>query len=81
VKTKVIPVITGKTETTSKSFRKILEQHTWESAISRNYKKKTAILGTTHVIWKVLTLKNKIFAIGNSITCSINSQYKMDVKL
>jgi hypothetical protein len=53
VKTKVIPVIIGATGTISKSFRKYLNN------IPGNHKvkelQKTAILGTAHILWKVLT--------------------------
>ena len=53
VKTKVIPVIIGATGTISKSFRKYV------SNIPGNYKvkdlQKTAILGTEHILQKVLT--------------------------
>jgi hypothetical protein len=53
VKTKVIPVIIGATEIISKSLRKYV------SNIPGNHKvkelQKTAILGTAHVIRKVLT--------------------------
>ena len=53
VKTKVIPVIIGATGTVSKSFRK------YASNIPGNYEvkelQKTAILGTAHILRKVLT--------------------------
>jgi len=53
VKTKVIPVIIGATGTISKSFRKYL------SNIPGNHEvkelQKTAILGTAHILRKVLT--------------------------
>jgi hypothetical protein len=53
VKTKVIPVIMGATGTTSKSFRKYV------SNIPGNHKvkelQKTAILGSAHILQKVLT--------------------------
>jgi len=53
VKTKVIPVIIGATGTISKSFRKYM------SNISGNHEvkklQKTAILGTAHILRKVLT--------------------------
>jgi hypothetical protein len=53
VKTKVIPLIIGATGTISKSFRKYV------SNIPGNHKvkelQKTAILGTAHILWKVLT--------------------------
>jgi len=53
VKTRVIPVIIGVTGTISKSFRKYV------SDIPRNHAikelQKTAILGTAHILQKVLT--------------------------
>jgi hypothetical protein len=53
VKTKVIQVIIGETGTISKSFRKYV------SNIPDNHEvkelQKTAILGTAHIIRKVLT--------------------------
>ena len=57
VKTRMIPVIIGATETISKSFRKyvsdILEHHDVKEL------QKRSILGTAHVFRKVLTYKNK----------------------
>ena len=52
VKTKVIPVIKGATGTISKSFRKYVSN----IAGNREVKKlqKTAILGTAHILRKVL---------------------------
>jgi hypothetical protein len=53
VKTRVISVIIGATGTISKSFRKYV------SSIPGNYEvgelQKTAILGTAHILRKVLT--------------------------
>jgi hypothetical protein len=53
VKTQMIPVIIGATGTISKSFRKYVRN------IPRNHKvkelQKTAILGTAHILRKVLT--------------------------
>jgi len=53
VKTKVIPVIIGATGTIPKAFRK------YESNIPGNHEvkklQKTAILGTAHILRKVLT--------------------------
>ena len=53
VKTKVIPAITGATGTISKSFRKYVNN------IPANHEvkelQKTAILGTAHILRKVLT--------------------------
>jgi hypothetical protein len=70
-KTNVIPVITGATGTISKSFRKYL------SNISGNHEikevQKTAILGTAHVLRKVLMLKCDRFNTGNSAICTVNN--------
>ena len=53
VKTRVTPVIIGVTGTVSKSFRKyicyILGNHEMKEL------QKTAILGSAHILWKVLT--------------------------
>jgi hypothetical protein len=52
VKTRVIPLIIGATGTTSESYRK------YESTIPGNHEvrelQKTVILGTAHILWKVL---------------------------
>jgi len=52
INTKVIPVITWATGTVAKSFRK------YASNIPRKHEvkelQKTAILGTAHILWKVL---------------------------
>jgi hypothetical protein len=59
VKTKVIPVIIEVTGTISNSFRKYV------SNIPRNHEvkelQKTAILGTAHILWKVLMQKYSRF--------------------
>jgi hypothetical protein len=52
VKTKVIPVI-GATETISKSFRKYMSNIPGNHEVKELHK--TAILGTAHVLRKVLT--------------------------
>jgi hypothetical protein len=52
VKTNVIPVITGATGTISKSFRKYLSNLLGIHEVKEI--QKTAILGTTHILWKVL---------------------------
>jgi hypothetical protein len=53
IKARVIPVIIGATATISKSFRKYV------SSIAGNHEfrelQKTAILGTAHILRKVLT--------------------------
>jgi hypothetical protein len=53
VKTKVIPVIIGATGTISKSFRKYLSNIPGNHEVKKL--QKTAILGTAHILRKVLT--------------------------
>ena len=52
VETKVIPVITGATGTVSKSFRKYVSNTPGKHEVKEL--QKTAILGTTHTLLKVL---------------------------
>ena len=52
VKTKVIPVITGATGTISKTFRKYLSNTPGNHEVKEL--QKTAILGTAHILRKVL---------------------------
>jgi len=52
VKTKVIPVIIGATRTISKSFRKYMRNVPGNHEVKEL--QKTAILGTAHILWKVL---------------------------
>jgi hypothetical protein len=52
VKTKVMPVMTGATGTSSKSFRKYLNNRPGKHEIKEL--QNTAILGTAHVLRKVL---------------------------
>jgi hypothetical protein len=52
VKTKVIPVITGATGTISKSFRKCVSNIPKKHEVKEL--QKTAILGTAHILRKVL---------------------------
>jgi len=52
VKTKVIPVITGATGTISKSFRKYVSNIQGKHEVKEL--QKTAILGTAHILRKVL---------------------------
>jgi hypothetical protein len=52
VKSKVKPVIIGATGTISKSFRKYLSSVPGKHDIKEL--QKTAILGTAHILWKVL---------------------------
>jgi hypothetical protein len=53
VKMRVIPVIIGATETISKSFRKLVRNIPGHHDVKEL--QKTAILGTAHILWKVLT--------------------------
>jgi hypothetical protein len=53
VKTKVVPVITGASGTISKSFRKYLSNIPGKQKIKEL--QKTSILGTAHILRKVLT--------------------------
>jgi len=53
VKTKVIPVITGATGTISKAFRKYVSNIPEHHEVKEL--QKTAILGTAHILRKVLT--------------------------
>jgi hypothetical protein len=57
VKIKVTPVIIGATETISKSFRKYLSSIPGKHDIKEL--QKTAILGTAHILRKVLMYKHK----------------------
>jgi hypothetical protein len=52
IKTKVTPVIVGTIGTISKSLRKYLSNILGEHEIKAL--QKTAILGTAHILWKVL---------------------------
>jgi hypothetical protein len=76
VKTKVmIPVIIGATGTISKSFRKYV------SNIPGNHEdralQKTAILGTAHILRKVLTYKYNRANAGTGDIGTINSNYRI----
>ena len=53
VKTTVIPVIIGATGTISKSFRKYISNIPGDHEVKEQ--QKTAILGTSHILQKVLT--------------------------
>jgi hypothetical protein len=53
IKTKVIPVIIGATGTISKSFRKYVSNIPGNQGVKDL--QKTAILGTAHIVRKVLT--------------------------
>jgi hypothetical protein len=71
VKTNVIPVITRATETISKSFRKYLSNVPGIHEVKEL--QKTAILGTAHILRKVLMQKCNRFNTGASDVCIMNS--------
>ena len=75
VKTKVIPVIIGATGTVSKSLRKYV------SDISRKHEvkelQKTAILGTAHILRKVLMLKYNRFNTKTNNISTMNSNKRI----
>jgi len=43
--------------------------------------KKTAILGTAHILRKVLMYKHKTFDMGNNVACTINCNYRIATSL
>jgi hypothetical protein len=53
VKTRMMPAVIGATGTISKSFRKYMSNKPGTHEVREL--QKTAILGTAHIIWKVLT--------------------------
>ena len=75
VKTKVIPVIIGATGTISKPFRKYVRN------ISGNHEvkelQKTAILGTAHILRKVLTYRYNGVNAGTSDIRTMNSYIRI----
>ena len=75
VKTKVIPVIIGAIGTISKSLR------TYVSNIPGNHEvkelQKTAILGTAHILRKVLTWRYNGVNTGTSDVCTMNSYIRI----
>jgi hypothetical protein len=79
VKTNLIPVITGLTGTISKSFRKYLSNIPGKHKI--NEIQKTAILGTTHILQKVLMSKYNRFNVGKNITCTMKGNSKIAATL
>jgi hypothetical protein len=52
IKTRVVPVTIGATGTISKSFRKYMSTKPGNHEVKEVHK--TAILGTAHILWKVL---------------------------
>ena len=68
MKAKLIPVITGATGT-SQSLIHYLSNIPGKDEIKEL--QKTAVLDTSHILWKVLMGKFKMFVIGNVITCTV----------
>ena len=71
----MIPVIIGATGTISKSFRKYVRN------VPRIYEvkepQKTAILGTAHILRKVLTCRYNGVNAGTSDICTMNSYIRI----
>ena len=79
VRAKVLPVIIGVTETISKSHRHYLNNIPGKHAIK--VLQKTAMLGTAHIVRKVLMLNYKTFNMRNNIICSTYSKYRTAVTI
>jgi len=77
VRTKVIPVIIGATGTISKSFRKYVSNIPGNHEVKELQKK--AILGTAHILRKVLTQRYDGVNAGNSNICTMNSYIRIVV--
>jgi hypothetical protein len=75
VKTKVIPVIIGATGTISKSFRKYLINILGNHEVKEL--QETAILGTAHILRKVLTQRYNGVNAGNSNIHTMNSYIRI----
>jgi hypothetical protein len=71
VKTKVIPVIIGATGIISKSFRKYVSNIPGYHKVKELLK--TAILGTAHILRKVLTKRYNGVSAGTSDMSTMNS--------
>jgi hypothetical protein len=79
IKTNVIPVIRGATETISKSFRKYMGNIPGIHEVKEL--QKTAILGTAHILQKVLTQKYSKLNTGTSDVCTMNSNNRIAATL
>ena len=75
VKTKVIPVIIGATGTISKSFRKYVSNIPGNHEVKKL--QKTAILGTAHILRKVLTYRYNGVNAGTSDMSTMNSNTRI----
>ena len=72
VKARVIPVIIGATGTISKSFRKYVSDIPGNHDVKEL--EKTSILGTAHILRKMLTYKNKTANAGTRDRGTINNK-------
>jgi hypothetical protein len=72
IKTRVIPVKIGATGTISKSFRKYVSNIPGNHDVKEL--QKTAIMGTAHILRKVLTEKNKRANAGTRSRGTINNK-------
>ena len=79
VKTKVIPVIIGATGTISKSIHKIPQQHTVKAR--RQGTTDNSDIGHCTLTAGSTDVKYRTFVMGNSITCSINCNYRIAATL
>ena len=79
VKTKVIPVIIGATETISKSFRKYVSNIPGKHEVKEL--QKTAILGTAHILQKVLMQKYNRFNTETIDISTMNSNNRIAAAL
>ena len=68
----MIPVIIGATGTVSKSFRKYVSDVPGNHDVKEL--QKTALLDTAHILWKVLTEKNKRANAGTRHRGTINNK-------
>jgi hypothetical protein len=75
VKTKVIPVIIGATGTISKSFRKYVSNVSGKHEVKEL--QKTAILGTAHILRKVLTYRYSGVKTGTSDMSTMSSYIRI----
>jgi len=75
VKTKVIPVIIGATGTISKSFREYVSNIPGKHEVKEL--QKTAILGTAHILRKVLMKRYNRFNTETNDISTINSNNRI----
>jgi hypothetical protein len=75
VKTKVIPIIIGATGTISKAFRKYVSNIPGNHVVKEL--QKTAILGTAHILRKVLTWRYNGVNAGTSDMTTMNSNIRI----